>query len=141
MTRADNLDYHQELVGRALAHLIENGLRKVDIEPADYFDIMAEARGDEEEAVETFADVIEWMQSEGLITIANTQGMPVGKMFNGVQLTSKALAIIKQPQAQLGGSIQETVSKKDGLDRDTFSKIADALGSALGGFVKSMSTG
>lgn len=135
-----DLHYHNELIGRITAHLVEKGLRRVDIDPGDAFPIMVETRGDEEDAIDTFFDILHWMKDEGLIRVASIQGTGFGEIWNGVQLTAKAIAAVQSPQEILGGkSIEATVQEKKGsIDSDTFHKIADAVGGFVGGIVKSM---
>jgi hypothetical protein len=138
-----DLSYHNELVGRIAAFLIEKGLRRVDLEPSDAFPIMVETRGDEEEALATFFDVLHWMRDEGFIRVGQVQSTGFGEIWNAVQLTSKAIAGIRLPQENLGGeTIEKTVTEnKEKLDGATFHKIADALGGFVGGITKSMTSG
>jgi len=137
------LDYHKELVGRVIAHLVKGGLRRIDIEPGDALSIMVETHGDEEKVVEEFSDVLRWMRDEQLIRVANIQAVGVGDIFLGVQLTAKALEAIKQPQESLGGSsVQAEITEKNGdLGSDIYHKIAEAVGGFVGGFTKSLGSG
>jgi hypothetical protein len=138
-----DLDYHNELVGRITAFLVEKGLRRVDIEPGDAFSIMVETRGDEEDALGTFFDVLHWMKDEGFIRVGKIQAHSHGEIWNGVQLTRKALAAVQQPSEKLDGkSVATTIEEKKGsIDSDTFHKIADAVGGFVGGVVKSITSG
>jgi hypothetical protein len=137
-----DLDYHQELVGRVVAYLIGRGLRRVDLEPGHALEIMVESRGDEEEAIETFCDIVHWMNDEGLIRVGSIQGAGVGEYFNQVQLTSKAVEGIRVAQESLSGqTIEAVVTKKDGLSADVYHKIANSLGGFVGGFTKSVGGG
>src|ERR1700752_2174000 len=128
-----DLQYHNELVGRITAYLVERGLRRVDIEPGDAFPVMVETRGDEEDALATFFDVLHWMKDEGLIRVGKIQTHSHGEIWNGVQLTIKAIAAVQQPSEKLDGkSVATTIEEKKGaIDTDTFHKIGDARGGFL----------
>ena len=65
--RMSKIDYHYQTMGRILSHLVQQGLKRVDFDDSDAMKIMTERHGDEEEVLQTFADVLHWMNDEGLI--------------------------------------------------------------------------
>ncbi|MBB6305531.1 hypothetical protein [Rhizobium leucaenae] len=54
---------------------------------------MTERIDDEEDVLKTFADVLHWMNDEGLIPVRSIQVFDGGYAYNGVQLTSKGVPI------------------------------------------------
>ena len=135
------MDYHYETVGRVLAHLVNVGLKRIDFEPSDAMDIMTERRGDEEEVIETFADVVKWMHDEGLIRIHAIQEFDGGFAFSGVQLSAKGIAVVqaKPNDAALGESIEKRVSAEGGgLDASVYTKIGAFVGGLIGGVSQSL---
>ena len=137
----ETLDYHYQTVGRILAYLIENGLKKINIEPSDAMPIMTETWGTEEEVLSSFSDIIEWMLDEGLIRAeAKSQSLDGPTSLFGVQLTSKGIGLI-QIKPENDKSIEETIrdAPKEGLDAQTYTKIGAFAGAALGGLIKSIS--
>ena len=138
----DTLNYHYETMGRILAHLLPLGIGRTDFEPTDIFEIMSDRRGDEDEVVSTFADVMHWMIDEGIVRVASCEEYEGGFFFGGVQLTSKGIHILRAQtdDPELGNSIEELVSRNRPSDIDTgiYAKIGDFVGGALGGFTKSL---
>jgi hypothetical protein len=108
-------------------------------------EIMTERRGNEEEVLATFADCLHWMHDEGLIRAASIQEYQGGYSFMGVQLTSSGIAMIKRDpkDAEIGSSIEDRVTKAEGRELDTsiYTRIGEFVGSALGGFTKSIGGG
>lgn len=106
------IDYHYQTMGRILSHLIQQGFKRVDFDTSDAMDIMAERHGDEEEVLETFADLLYWMRDQGFIRVASIQEFEGGFAFSGVQLTSKGVAAIqaKPNDPELGESIEKKVN-------------------------------
>jgi hypothetical protein len=135
------IEYHYQTIGRIIVHLVEKGLMRVDLESSDVFDIMTERWGDEDVVIQTFADVVHWMNDEGIIRIRTVQGFDHGFCFSGVQLTAKGLAIIGVRQESNGDSIKKIVESKPGLDSAAYGKIGELVGGLLGGFTKSMAGG
>ncbi|UVK40566.1 hypothetical protein LHFGNBLO_002042 [Mesorhizobium sp. AR10] len=141
------LEYHYETIGRVLKHLIDRGLRKVDLDGSDARNIIPEQEGREDEwdVENTFDSVIHWMIDEGLLRASSIQQDEDCDIFNGVQLTSKDLAVIKkQPSGQeLDGSIEEILKdeKKTALSADVYTKIGSLVGGAAGGFIQAIGGG
>ncbi|MEI8703407.1 MAG: hypothetical protein E5Y79_09605 [Mesorhizobium sp.] len=137
------IEYHYQTMGRILSHLINQGLARVDFEPADAMEIMTERWGSEEEVLATFADVLHWMRSEGLIRTTAVQEYDGGYAFSGVQLTSKGIAAIqaKPDDAELGETIEKKVteSAEGSLDPSIYTKIGAFVGGFTGGFTQSIS--
>lgn len=137
------MDYHYETIGRVLSHLVGQGLGRVDLDPSDAFEIMAHTIGDEDEVLKTFSDVLHWMHDEGLIRTTSIQGLTdTAYAFNGVQLTSRGIAIVqaKPNDPELGESIERTVAQARGnLEASFFTKAGSFVGGLLGGFTKSIS--
>lgn len=133
-----DLEYHYETIGRILDHLVANGLNRLHFEGGEAFDILTDRNGDEDEVLATFNDVLHWMNDEGLIRCSSIQGCPGCDVFNGVQLTSKGLAIIQHGNVINGGSVQETLvaSEKGSLSSDIYQKIGNFVGGAAGGFLQ-----
>jgi hypothetical protein len=138
-----NIEYHYQTIGRILAYLINKGLARVDLEAGDAMGIMTERRGDEEEVLRTFSDCLHWMHDENLIRVAKISEYDGGYDFMGVQLTSQGIALIKQNpnDAEIGASVEKRVTEGGGADLGStvYTKIGEFVGSALGGFTKSMS--
>lgn len=135
------IDYHYETIGRILSHLVQQGLKRVDFESSDAMDIMTERRGDEEEVVQTFADVLHWMNDEGLIRIGAIQEYDEGFAYSGVQLTSRGIAVVqaKPNDPELGDSIEKKVSEKGDLDATAYTKIGSFVGGLIGGATQVLS--
>lgn len=137
-----SLEYHYQTIGYVLQHLIDNGLRRVDLSAENAMEIMLFRKGDEEEVYRTFNDVLHWMLDEGLIRVAKIQFSESCDYFNGVQLTSKGLAVIRaEPKdgEQLEQSVENTISsaQKGELGADIYGKIGSFVGGVLGGFGQS----
>lgn len=135
------IDYHYETMGRILSYLIQQGLKRVDFDNSDAMEIMTERHGDEEEVIQTFADVLHWMLSEGLIRAHSVQEYDGGFAFSGVQLTSRGVAAIQATpnDPALGESIEKTVNDKGSLDSNTYSKIGSFIGGFVGGVTQALS--
>jgi hypothetical protein len=138
----NTIDYHYETLGRVLAHLVNQGLSRVDLESSDAMEIMTHRIGDEEEVLSTFADVVRWMEAEGLIRITEAlEFLGGGFAFTGVQLTSKGIAVVQsKPEGdETSETIAEKVAGKPGeLDPPSYTKIGAFVGGLLGGFTKSI---
>lgn len=138
-----NLEYHYETIGRILAFLVEKGLRRIDLDESNAMEIMTERWGSEEEVTATFADSLYWMYSEGLIHVGKISfDFSYSYNFNGVQLSSKGIAVIKQNpnDPSLGGSIEKKLKENSGdLDPSVYQKIGSFVGGVLGGFTQSIS--
>jgi len=137
------MDFHNEVMGRILAYLIEQGLSRVNFVPQQVPTILG--GGDIKDAglQRTFADVVQWMTDEGLVRVrAVSFDMSGAASFMGVQLTSRGIAVIqaKPDDPDLGESIEQKVTEKreGGLDAHTFTKIGSMVGGILGGFTKSI---
>ena len=120
-------------------------MTRTDFNSLDAFGKMVETRGDEEDALQTFSDVLHWMKNEGLIHVSKILEYDGGYNFNGVQLSANGIAAIK---AQPGGigiqeTIQETIDKSGGepLDNSMYTRIGEFFGSFAGGFTKSLGSG
>jgi hypothetical protein len=140
-----NLDYHYYTLGRILFDLAERGLSKVHYDQSSAMDVMSFRRGDEQEVLRVFADVLSFIVSEGIIRVDSVQEYDDGYSYNGVQLTSKGLALIQtKPQlATLSGSIVENAAeeKQKGADQSFFSKWGEFAGSFVGSITKSLGSG
>jgi hypothetical protein len=139
------IEYHYQTIGRILAFLINKELARVDLEPADAMEIMTERRGDEEEVLATFSDCLHWMHDEGLIRVSKIHEYKGGYDFMGVQLASTGINLIKRNpnDIEIGASIEKRVTESAGADLGSsmYTKIGEFVGSALGGFTKSISGG
>lgn len=135
------IDYHYQTMGRILSHLVHQGLKRVDFDTSDAMDIMTERRGDEEEVIETFADVLHWMLNEGLVRVYSVQEFDGGFAFSGVQLTSRGVAAIqaKPNDPALGESIEKTVNDKGALDANAYTKMGSFIGGLIGGATQALS--
>jgi hypothetical protein len=137
-----SLDYHYQTIGYILDHLISSGLRRVDLSDENSMDVMLYREGPEEEVHATFNDVLHWMLDEGLIRAASIQSGDPCDHFNGVQLTSKALAVIQTDPRGAGNldkSVEKTIveSKQGELTADVYGRIGSFVGGVLGGFGQS----
>lgn len=108
-------------------------------------EVMTERRGDEEEVLATFADCLHWMKDEGLIRVRRIEEYDGGYDFMDIQLTSAGIALIKQDpnDPEIGDSIEKRVTENEGKDLNSsvYTKIGEFVGSALGGFTKSIGGG
>ena len=140
---ATRLEYHYQTLGRVLVHLLGCGLARIELRPNDAWEIMTERRGHDYEVAPTFRDVVRWMEAEGLVRYDKLHETTDGAfLFTGVQLTSRGLAVAQQPhKADLGGSIRDRVKPAEPLDASVYTKIGELVGSAVGGFTKSISGG
>lgn len=102
---------------------------------------MTERHGDEEEVLQTFADVLHWMNDEGLIRVGQVQEYDGGFAFSGVQLTSRGIAVIqaKPNDPELGESIEKKVSETKSLDASAYTKIGSFVGGLIGGATQALS--
>ncbi|UIK04818.1 hypothetical protein [Neorhizobium galegae] len=134
------MEYHYQTMGRILSHLVNAGLSRVDFANSDAMDIMTHRIGDEEEVLKTFADVLHWMNDEGLIRVRSIQEFDGGYAFNGVQLTSKGVSIVqaKPGDPDLGESIEKKVSEKGELEASVYTKIGSFVGGLIGGATQAM---
>lgn len=140
-----NIEYHYQTIGRILAHLINRGLSRVDLDPSDAMEIMTERRGNEEQVLSTFSDCLHWMVSEGLIRVSNIHEYEGGYDFMGIQLTSAGIALIRSDpkDAEIGPNIEKRVTESKGADLGSpiYTRIGEFVGGAFGGFTKSISGG
>ncbi|MFD2058265.1 hypothetical protein ACFSQT_35835 [Mesorhizobium calcicola] len=140
------LDYHFQTIGFILKDLLDHGLRKVNYSAENSMEVMLYRAGDEDEVHATFNDVLHWMIDEGLIRTDSIQDGDPCDYFNGVQLTSKGIAIVqaKPPEgSDLEYSIVKTIQEppKGGLGADVYAKIGSAVGGLLGGLAQAMGGG
>jgi hypothetical protein len=122
-------------------HLYQ-GLGRIDLDQSNAMEVMTERWGDEEQVLATFADCLHWMNDEGLIRVQNISEYDGGYDFIGIQLTSKGVAVIKSEtnDAEIGGNIEKRVTESKGADlgASIYTKIGEFVGSAIGGFTKSI---
>jgi hypothetical protein len=135
------IEYHYEIMGRILSHLVNAGLSRVDFEPSDAMDIMTHRVGDEDDVVNAFADVLHWMKDEGLIRVGSVQEFDGGYAFNSVQLSSKGIVVVqtKPTDPELGDSIETRVGDKGELDISVYTKIGSFVGGLIGGATQALS--
>lgn len=121
-----------ELIGRILAKLILNGLRRQALEAKHVSENV------NSETTHHFVDVMEWLRSEGLVT---TQAQYLDGSYFGAQLTAKGIAAVEKGAFNGSTSIRETVEAKPdgGLASDTYGKIGSFIGGLIGGFAQSAS--
>ena len=74
-----------------------------------------------------------WINSKGLIRIANIQEYDGGYIFSGIQLTSKGVANIqaKATDSKLGDSIEKKVSGNRDFDTSVYTIIGSFVGGRL----------
>lgn len=137
------MTYHFQTLGRILAFMVARGLSRVDFEPSDAMDIMTQRKGDEEEVIQVFADVLNWMLEEGIIRAAKVTEYDGGYTFHRVQLTAKGLLMVRKPSDEAGGeSVQQKIESQGGnADASFYSKIGELIGSIAGSFGKSIASG
>jgi hypothetical protein len=135
------MEYHYQTMGRILSNLVKAGLSRVNFDDSDAMEIMTHRIGNEEEVLQTFADVLHWLNDERLIRVKSIQEFDGGYAFNGVQLTSKGIAIIqaKPKDAELGESIEKTLAKPGTLDASVYTKIGSFVGGLIGGGIQALS--
>jgi hypothetical protein len=137
------IEYHYQTIGRILTFLVRRGLARTDLDESSAMEIMTERRGDEEVVLSTFSDCLQWMVREGLIHVQTIHEHDGGYDFNGVQLSSLGIEIIKRDpkDTEIGTSIEKRVEESGGKDlgAPTYTKIGSFVGGALGGFTKAIS--
>ncbi|GCA52815.1 hypothetical protein GOA99_22855 [Sinorhizobium meliloti] len=135
------MEYHYQTMGRILSFLVQKGFSRVDFDESDAMEILTERWGSEEEVLQTFADVLRWMNNEGLIRVSNIQEYEGGYAFSGVQLTSKGVAIIqvKPNDPELGESIEKKISESGSLEASVYTKIGSFVGGVIGGVTQALS--
>ncbi|GEM_PF-1358531 len=135
------MEYHYQTMGRILSHLVSAGLSRINFDDSDAMDIMTHRIGDEEEVLKTFADVLYWLNDEGLIRVKSIQEFDGGYAFNGVQLTSKGIAIIqaKPTDPGLGESIEKKLAEPGNTDATTYTKIGAFVGGVIAGGIQTLS--
>ncbi|MBY3544791.1 hypothetical protein HFN69_21980 [Rhizobium laguerreae] len=69
------MEDHYQTMGRILSHLVEAGLSRVDFDGGDATDIIMHRIGDEEDVLKTFADVLHWLNDEGLIRVKSIRSL------------------------------------------------------------------
>lgn len=135
------MEYHYQTMGRILSHLVSAGLSRIDFDESDAMDIMTHRIGDEEEVLKTFADVLHWLNDEGLIRVKSIQEFDGGYAFNAVQLTSKGIAIIqaKPEDPELGESIEKKLAEPGATDAATYTKIGAFVGGVIAAGIQTLS--
>ncbi|MES0870920.1 hypothetical protein [Pseudovibrio sp. SCP19] len=136
-----NLKAHQELIGKILHYLFDQGLRKSEInsDMADEFykGTSLEGLGD----FEVLSDVVDWMEHEGIISIANNFKAMGGAFSNyGVQLTSTGISMIQQQTfAELEDkTIEQEIEQSNGdISAEKYGKIGSLIGGFVGGLSQS----
>jgi hypothetical protein len=133
------LDQHMAVVGQVIAKFVSEGLSSLEVDcgaPESFLGIPVDRR--------TFEAVINWMLDEGILRarerIETLDGTVDGRVrLNGVQLTSKGLAIVQQPLPS-GDNIAKRVQSNTG-GAAFWSSIGELVGSIAGSFTKSMGSG
>lgn len=135
------MEYHYQTMGRILSFLVQKGFSRVDFDESDAMYVMTERWGSEEEVLQTFADVLHWMNDESLIRVGKIQEYEGGYAFSGVQLTSKGVAAIqaKPNDPELGESIEKKISQSGSLDASVYTKIGSFVGGLIGGATQALS--
>jgi hypothetical protein len=129
------LDEHMAVMGRVIAKFVASGLMPHNIDTRRSENFLGAP-----EDKKTFEGVIMWMLDEGIIRAKNVSQTMDGTIYLGAaQLTSKGLAIVKQPLA--GGDTIEKRVQSNGSGNSFWSSIGDLVGSAAGSFTKSVSSG
>jgi hypothetical protein len=130
------LDQHMAVMGRVVAKFVSGGLMPHNIDSRGVEGFL----GTPPEDKKVFAAVLVWMLDEGIIRAKNVSQKMDGTIFlAAAQLTAKGLAIVKQPLSE-GETIEKRIQSA-GDDNSLFSKIGELLGSAAGGFAKSVGAG
>ncbi|BCG70149.1 hypothetical protein MesoLj113a_13070 [Mesorhizobium sp. 113-1-2] len=120
-----------EVIGRILAKLILNGLRRQELEAKPIYSENYPTGDD----VHHFVDVMEWLRAEGLVTVLS-QNIAGG--YFGAQLTAKGIVAIEKGSFNGSSSIRETVeARPGGLTSDNYGKIGSFVGGLIGGFAQS----
>jgi hypothetical protein len=133
------LEQHMAVVGQVIAKFVSEGLSSQAIDtgaPEAFLGGPVDPR--------TFEAVINWMLDEGILRarerMETFDGTLDGRVrFNGVQLTSKGLAIVQQPLPS-GDNIAKRVQSNTG-NGAFWSSIGELVGSIAGSFTKSMGSG
>jgi hypothetical protein len=88
----------------------------------------------------TFENVLTWMIDEDIIRPKDKSTMMDGTIWvKGAQLTSKGIAIVREP-TQAGDTIEKRI-QSGGDDSGMHTKIGEMVGGVLAGFAKGMGSG
>jgi hypothetical protein len=135
MMTETTLDQHMAVMGRVIAKFVSSGLMPLDIDSRGVEGFLGTP-----EDKRVFEAVLIWMLDEDIIRAKDNAIFMDGTMLvKAAQLTAKGLAIIKQPPKD-GETIEKRI-RSAGDDNSLFSKIGELLGSAAGGFAKSVGSG
>jgi hypothetical protein len=131
------LDKHMAMLGRIVARFVSTGLLPVNVGSREIEKFLGQS-----EDQKTFEAVVTWMLDEDIIRaknvhVANDDG---SISLIGAQLTSKALAIIKQP-LPTGDTIKEKIQAADSGGGAQWSGIGELIGRFASGFAKGMGSG
>jgi hypothetical protein len=129
------LDQHMAVVGQVIAKFVSEGLSSLAIDcgaPEAFLGSPVD-KG-------TFEAVINWMLDEKILRAKQRIETFDGKLrLNGMQLTSKGLAIVQQPLPP-GDNIAKRVQSNTRTSA-FWSNIGELVGSLAGGFTKSIGSG
>ena len=129
------LEQHMAVVGQVIAKFVSEGLSSQAIDtgaPEAFLGSPVDPR--------TFEAVINWMLDEGILRGKQRIETFDGRLrLNGVQLTSKGLAIVQQPLPS-GDNIAKRVQSNSG-NGAFWSNIGELVGSIAGSFTKSVGSG
>jgi hypothetical protein len=130
------LAQHMAIVGQVIAKFVSEGLSSlaIDCEAPEAFLGIPVDKG-------TFEAVINWLLDERILRARQRIETFDGRLrLNGVQLTSKGLAIVQQPLPS-GDSIAKRVQSNTGSSGAFWSNIGELVGSIAGSFTKSLGSG
>ncbi|MBU2983556.1 hypothetical protein KO498_17245 [Lentibacter algarum] len=127
------LEKNAIVISAILAKLLDIG---INTEMVNHVDFKLD-----EEFLDTVEPCMNWLANEGIVTWSNTAHTMGSWTWLGPTLTSRGIAIMGAKLEVDGKSVTvaEYVVQPKNQNRD-FSAIGDFLGSAIGGFAKSMSS-
>lgn len=146
-TIKSELDYHHYTLGRILFYLARRGLRRIDFDQSNAMKIMDFRKGDEEEVLQVFHDVLRFMIDEGIIRVAGYTEYEGGYNFFGVQLTAKGLVLIQAKPDKETPMLEGTISANTSVlsttttDASYYSKWGEFAGSLIASMTKSFGSG
>jgi hypothetical protein len=131
--KTDALLESEILVASILNLLMKSGLKRIDISAEDVTRIESPDGGSE-----FFDDVMLWLRNEDLLRYSQE----TDESFLGCQLTAYGFSVMGQEfyKSKSGETVAKTAERIAG-DGGNYGKVGDFIGSLVGGFTKSISSG
>ena len=127
----NNLEISAKVISAILAKLLQIGIQEYSLSTEDFKLETQEAR--------FLRPCFDWLASEGLVSYANTAHTKDTSCWINPVLTSRGFAVLGSKMSFDGteATLAEVVEPRTEISGN-YTKIGDLLGSALGGFLKSI---